>query len=190
MMRRAEEVHIIRTAFALIVALGMASKPLVAQTVRADTSASGAGRGVADSAAIARELQSTMQARKPALAIEWLGGALGSAATLTAYNVTDSCEDEPLETVISCVFDTGYLWFYGSLAMSTLGAYTTGRIADTDPSAPGALLGSFLGGWAGAALTEQIRDNMTENSAVTILSYGITHGLFTAIGSRIGASLR
>jgi hypothetical protein len=126
-----------------------------------------------------------------AFAAEAAGGAIGSAAGAVVGLVISrqsSCGVEDLACTIKSLGVAGVGSFVGAAA----GALLAGRAADSNPSLIGAVLGSAVGVVAGVAvvhgLTEEV--NLRLEKPLTVAVYSITHGIVTAIGSRLVASIR
>lgn len=136
--------------------------------------------------------QSVEQSDTRKLVIESAGGTLGSLAGtaigLAAFRV-DKC---PTDDDVVCVLERLSLTGVTSVVGATAGVVLIGRSRETDPSMPGALIGSIAGAAAGVGLltlTERQRTG-TGGRVVGVLLYGVTQGLISAAGSRIGDRLR
>lgn len=125
-----------------------------------------------------------------ALAIETLGGAVGSAAgfglgVLAAD--TDACNNEDLQ----CILEDVAIALGASAVGAALGSWTAGKAGSTRPSLLGAALGSVAGAVAGLGtvhlLTEEF--DLAVNDGIQLLSYVITQGVVTALGSRLIAAI-
>ena len=124
-----------------------------------------------------------------AFLIETVGGAAGSLLGFgLLYLIGNDCDVEDLGCNLEHAF--------GGIALSTAtaagGAYLAGRLADTQPSGVGAVLGSVAGAAAGIGMwhlfTEEL--DLVNNDLAAALSYSVTQGVVTALGSRIGRALR
>lgn len=122
-------------------------------------------------------------------ALEAAGGIAGSMLGFgVIYLSNDRCGVEDLGCTLEAVF-TGMV--LGTVA-SAGGAYLAGKAGDTDPSLLGASLGAIAGAGAGVGLwalfTEQLDVGNKELAAA--VTYTVTQGLVTALGSRLLRSLR
>jgi hypothetical protein len=65
-------------------------------------------------------------------------------------------------------------------------------MADTRPSTPGAIAGSLAGIAAGIGVVHLFSEelDLTRSDAALFVTYSLTQGIVTALGSRIGAWLR
>lgn len=139
-------------------------------------------------AALPRTIQ---RAGGSAFLIEFAGATAGSLAGLGLGLLIarpDDCNNEDIECILRGIGVAGLTSFAGAPA----GAVLLGNWADTSPSVWGALIGSAAGVAAGAGLLKLAED--VDDDALPVL-YGLvlfsgTHGLLTALGSRIGAAIR
>jgi hypothetical protein len=117
--------------------------------------------------------------------IEWGGAALGAGVTSGAFLLTveaGACGDD-----FGCVVDTVAGLAVISTAGSVAGLWGATQVAQTDGSLWGGLAGGLIGSVAGLVAADRIGGDSDVGIA---LSIGLTQGLFTAMGSRIGAALR
>ena len=126
-----------------------------------------------------------------AFAIEAAGGTVGSLAGVAlglAVARVDSCDSEDLTCILSGLSVGGL----GGVIGSTLGTVVVGRKFDTRPSTVGAILGSLVGVAAGIGVVHLITEEASTRlgRAGSVLVFSTTQGLVTALGSRIGASIR
>jgi hypothetical protein len=122
-------------------------------------------------------------------ALEAAGGIAGSMLGFgVIYLSNDRCGVEDLGCTLESVF-TGIV--IGTVA-SAGGAYFAGKAGNTDPSLLGASLGAIAGVGAGIGLwalfTEQLDVGNKEIAAA--LTFTVTQGLVTALGSRLLRGLR
>lgn len=124
--------------------------------------------------------------------IETVGGALGSAAGFGLGILIVAQDDEDCGDDIGCIFSDVALVLATASAGSTLGAWGLGEAADTDPSLLGAAVGSVAGAAAGLAMLKVVEeiDPMWDEGAPAVLTFTLSQGAVTALGSRIGAALR
>lgn len=118
-------------------------------------------------------------------AAEWAGAAVGSAALSGAYLATiesGECGDD-----FGCVVDAVALLAVVSSAGSVLGLWAATEAAPTDGSMWGGVAGALIGSVAGLFVADRIGGDSDAGVAVSL---GLTQGLFTALGSRIGAAVR
>jgi hypothetical protein len=126
-----------------------------------------------------------------AFAVEAAGGIVGSAAGAVAGLVisrVDDCDTDDLECTIKGLGVAGI----GSAIGAAAGTYIVGRTAGSRPSLFGAVLGSAAGVVAGVAVVHGLTEeaNLHLDKPMTIAAYSITHGIVTALGSRLFAALR
>jgi hypothetical protein len=126
-----------------------------------------------------------------AFAIEAAGGTVGSIAGLTlglAVARIDDCDSEDLACLLSGLSVGGV----GGVIGATLGTVLVGRRFNTRPSTAGAIVGSLAGAAAGIGVVHLLTEeaNMRLERVGSVLVFSVTQGLVTAIGSRIGASIR
>ena len=122
-------------------------------------------------------------------AIEAAGGIGGSLLGFgLVYLLGNDCDVEDL----GCNLETAFGAMALGTAVSAGGAYLAGRLADTQPSGVGAVLGSVAGAAAGVGLwhlfTEEL--DLVNNDKAAVLSYSVAQGIVTALGSRIGRAIR
>ena len=125
-----------------------------------------------------------------AWAIEATGATLGSLAGFglgMALVDEDACGDD-----LGCIFSGLGTVLLVSSAGAVAGTWVAAEIGDTDVSLGGAALGSVAGAAAGLAflkVLEEIEPGL-DDGASAIVSFTISQGIVTALGSRIGAALR
>jgi hypothetical protein len=122
--------------------------------------------------------------------IEAAGGTLGSVAGFgigLAIFDDDDCGDD-----LGCIFEdvAGVLAF--SSAGATMGTWSLGSAASTDPSFGGALIGSLVGAAAGLGILKVLEemDSDWNEGAPAVIGFTVTQGVLTAVGSRVGKALR
>jgi len=123
--------------------------------------------------------------------IESLGGTVGSATGLLlglALADPEGCNNEDLE----CLLEKLGIGLAASGAGAAAGTLTAGHLGRSHPSTIGTLLGAVAGIPAGIGVTHLLSEelDLTSNGAALFLAYAITHGVTTALGSRLGAWLR
>ena len=126
-----------------------------------------------------------------AFAIEAAGGTVGSIVGVTlgiAIARVDDCDNEDLACILAGLSVGGV----GGVVGATLGTVLVGRQFNTRPSTAGAIVGSIAGAAAGIGVVHLLTEeaNMRLERVGSLLVFSVTHGLVTAIGSRIGASIR
>lgn len=126
-----------------------------------------------------------------AFAIETAGGTVGSLAGVAlglAVARVDSCDSEDLACILSGLSIGGL----GGVIGATLGTVVVGRRFDTRPSTAGAIAGSLVGVAAGLGVVHLITEEASTSLGRVggVLVFSTTQGLVTALGSRIGASIR
>jgi hypothetical protein len=125
-----------------------------------------------------------------AYAIEATGGVLGSAFGIgvgVAVVRPDECDAENLECILRGV---GAVGLVGALT-APLGSYAAGRAFDTQPSPWGAFLGSVAGLAAGVGVIKLVDEaGGRVEGAGAVIAVSLTHGVVTALGSRLVAGLR
>ena len=126
-----------------------------------------------------------------AFAIEAAGGTVGSLAGVAlglAVARIDSCDSEDLACILSGLSVGGR----GGVGGATLGTVVVGRRFDTRPSTAGAIVGSVVGVAAGLGVVHLITEEASTRLGRVggVLVFSTTQGLLTALGSRIGASIR
>jgi hypothetical protein len=126
-----------------------------------------------------------------AFAIEAAGATVGSLAGVTlglAVSRIDRCDSEDLACILSGLSVGGV----GGVVGATVGTLIVGRQFNTRPSTAGAIVGSIVGVAAGLGVVHL----MTEEATIKlgrisgVLVFSATQGLVTAVGSRIGATIR
>lgn len=173
----------------LIVLLLTAGVPVRAQTAPPTSLALRPSSRFAAPARPRPELEVRRRAA-PAFAVELAGGAAGSLAGVLAgifIANPDDCNNEDLACILQRLSVAGAL----SLVAAPAGTMLFGGLGDTGPNLPGAAIGSAAGVAAGVGLlklSEEIDDDPIP-ILYGLVAYGLTHGLLTAIGSRIGAAL-
>ncbi len=127
----------------------------------------------------------------PAFPLEWIGGSAGSLLGLGAGLLVLSpsrCHTDDIACILERLGAVGLM----SAAGAPLGTVALGNLGGTRPSFVGAAIGSIAGVVAGVVLLEWAEQ--TDDDALPVpyalVIYGGTHGLVTAIGSRIGALIR
>jgi hypothetical protein len=128
----------------------------------------------------------------PPRAFVWeaTGGILGSAAGIglgIAVADPDECDAEDLECILRGVGAVGLV----AAVSAPLGTYILGDVLDTEPSPWGAALGSIAGLAASLGvikLFDEAGNGVEGAAAVVVVS--LTHGVVTAVGSRLLASMR
>jgi hypothetical protein len=123
------------------------------------------------------------------MVIEAAGGTLGSAAGIgvgLAVARPDECDGEDIECILRGVGAVGLI----AAVTAPLGTYALGNALDTGVSGWGALLGSVAGLAAGAGVIK-LFDEAGENldGAGAVVAVSLTHGVVTALGSRLAAAL-
>ena len=126
-----------------------------------------------------------------AFAIEAAAGTVGSLAGVAlglAVASVDSCDSEDLSCILSGISVGGL----GGVIGATLGTVVAGRRLDTRPSAAGAFIGSLIGVAAGIGVVHLITEEASTRlgRVGSVLVFSTTQGVVTALGSRIGATLR
>ena len=123
--------------------------------------------------------------------IEWGGGAVGSAVGGGIGLLIVSESDCPSEE-LACSFEKAGIALAASALGSGTGAWLAGRIGDTEPSGLGAAIGALLGVPAGIGVVHLLSEDTewVRSDALLFVSYALTQGIVSAIGSRIVASLR
>ena len=143
--------------------------------------------GTATTASAQRESRSGLSA----FAIEATGAMVGSVAGVTvglAVSGIDRCDSEDLACILSGLSIGGV----GGVVGATVGTLVAGRLYNTRPSTAGAIIGSIAGVAAGLGVVHLF----TEEASIRlgrvggVLAFSGTHGLVTALGSRIGARIR
>jgi hypothetical protein len=122
--------------------------------------------------------------------VEATGGILGSAAGIglgVALAQPDECDAEDLECILAGVGAVGLV----AAITAPLGTELVGNAFDTEPSLLGAVLGSVAGLAAGAGVIKLFDEAGTNvEGAVAVIAVSLTHGIVTAAGSRLVASMR
>lgn len=126
-----------------------------------------------------------------AFAIEAAGGTVGSIVGVTlgiAIARIDDCDSDDLACLLSGLSVGGV----GGVVGATLGTVLVGRRFNTRPSTAGAIVGSLVGAAAGIGVVHLLTEeaNMRLERVGSLLVFSVTQGLVTALGSRIGASIR
>ena len=126
-----------------------------------------------------------------AFAIEAAGGTVGSIVGVTlgiAIARIDDCDNEDLACLLSGLSIGGV----GGVVGATLGTVLVGRQFNTRPSTAGAIVGSLAGAAAGIGVVHLLTEeaNMRLERVGSLLVFSVTQGVVTALGSRIGASIR
>jgi hypothetical protein len=123
--------------------------------------------------------------------MEWLGGTAGSAASFGLGIALANCDDDPDDFInIDCAVNAALVTLLISIPASVVGTYFLGQAVDSQPSAGGAFIGSIVGMVGGILVANALDSDSSDNDVALVLGYAATQGLFTAIGSRIGAALR
>jgi hypothetical protein len=112
---------------------------------------------------------------------------VGLALGLVIAN-PEGCDNEDLE----CLLEKLGIGLAASGVGAVAGTLTAGHLGHSHPSTIGAALGAVAGIPAGIGVTHLLSEelNLTSNGAALFLAYAITHGVTTALGSRVGAWLR
>lgn len=146
---------------------------------------------VSMSAASGASAQQRNASGSNAFAVETVGATAGSVAGVVlglAVSRPDRCGVDDLACTIRGLGVAGV----GSVIGSTAGAVIAGRSRDTRPSSVGAFVGAVAGAFAGVglvhALTEEV--NLKLEKPLTVAVYSLAQGVVTALGSRLGASIR
>jgi hypothetical protein len=116
-----------------------------------------------------------------------VGSAAGIGLALAVAR-PDECGSDDL----SCTLEKIGIALVVSAGGAAVGDVLTGRMAETRPSTAGAVVGSLAGIVAGVGVVHLLSEELdvTRNDAALFVSYSLTQGIITAIGSRIGAWLR
>lgn len=142
-----------------------------------------------DVAAVGEHSAVSPAARSPAaaLGIEALGGTGGSAIGFHMVRLLSdriAC-GENLSCTLGNAATALLLGSVGAAAVS----YASGRIAGTEPSGAGAVIGAVVGA-AAVVGVDHVLSNINTSDRHRYVAFAVTQGLLTAIGSRIGALLR
>ena len=133
----------------------------------------------------AQQSNSSRSSAAASFGVEWAGSALGATAASGAFLLTvesGACGDD-----FGCVIDTVAGLAFISTAGSVAGLWTATEIARTDGSLLGGLAGALIGSAVGLVAADRFGGDSDIGIAVTL---GLTQGLVTAIGARVGAALR
>jgi hypothetical protein len=124
--------------------------------------------------------------------IETGGGALGSAAGFGLGIVIVAQDEDGCGDDLGCIFSDVALVLATASAGSALGAWGLGGAMDTGPSLLGAAIGSLAGAAAGLGMLKVVEeiDPMWDEGGPSVLSFTLTQGAVTALGSRIAAAVR
>jgi hypothetical protein len=123
-------------------------------------------------------------------AIEAVGGALGSAVGVgVGLLITDpgNCDGEDIQCILEGLGITGLI----AAAGAPVGTLLAGKAWDTEPSLLGAVLGSIAGVAVGLGVIK-----LFDEAGVPLEGFGagvtfaLSHGVVTALGSRWLAALR
>ena len=121
---------------------------------------------------------------------EATGGVLGSAAGIglgLAIAEPDECDAEDLACILRGVGAVGV----AAAIAAPVGTYLIGSALDTQPSLWGAVLGSIAGLAAGAGVIKLFDETGNDvEGAAAVVAVSLTHGVVTAVGSRLVASMR
>jgi len=125
-----------------------------------------------------------------AFLVETAGATVGSAAGFglaLALSKPGECGDD-----LACTLEKIGLSLIVSAGGAAVGDIVAGNMADTRPSAPGAIAGSLAGIAAGIGVVHLFSEelDLTQSDAALFVTYSLTQGIVTALGSRIGAWLR
>jgi hypothetical protein len=125
-----------------------------------------------------------------AFAIESIGGAAGSAAGLGIGLLVAWPGACPTDA-IDCILERLGVAVLVSVAGAPLGAWGAGRIAHSEPSLAGAVIGSLAGVAAGLGALKLIDEASAGGAegAPAVIAFSVTHGVVTAIGSRIARAI-
>jgi hypothetical protein len=136
--------------------------------------------------------EAAQRASRTGFVMEWLGGMAGSAASFgLGIAFADSCNDDPDDFLnLDCAVNAAFVTVAISIPASALGTYALGEVVNSRPSAVGALIGSVVGVVGGALVISALDSDSSDNDVAIVLGYAAAQGLFSAIGSRIGAALR
>jgi hypothetical protein len=132
------------------------------------------------------EAQRVETGRLVAFPVEAAGGILGSVigAGVGVLILHKSCDSEDVVCDLTRAGAAIGLATVGSAA----GAIVAGRAANTNPSTPGAILGSLVGAVAGIGIVHLMTEELSialGNTAASIAAFSITQGIVTALGSRL-----
>jgi hypothetical protein len=129
------------------------------------------------------------QQREPsvtrAFLIEWTGATVGATVTGGAYLLTvdsGACGDD-----FNCVVETVGVLAGLSTVGGVAGLWAAIRGGRTGGSVWGGAVGALVGAAAGLVVADRIGGDSDLGIAVSL---GLTQGLFTAVGARVGASVR
>lgn len=124
-----------------------------------------------------------------AFLIEAAGGIAGSLAGFGLIYSTDSgCGSEDL---VCNLRQAGAAVLVGTIGAAS-GAYIAGRLADTEPSALGIIIGAIAGAGAGLGAAHLVTEelNWVNSDAGAIITFSVAQGVTTALGSRIVRALK
>jgi len=123
--------------------------------------------------------------------IEATGGIIGSAAGAGLGIAISGVTRCPADDDVICVFERLGVAAAIATASSAAGTYYAGKMGDTRPSAPGAIIGSLAGVAAGLGVLRLIDETDSRLGEVgSGIVFAVSHGIVTALGSRIGAAIR
>lgn len=136
------------------------------------------------------QAQKSDRAGSQAFLIETVGATVGSAAGFgiaVALASPDDCGED-----LGCTLRKLGLALLVSAGGAATGDLVVGSMVGTRPSAPGAVVGSLAGIAAGVGVVHLLSEelDLTRSDAALFISYSLTQGIVTALGSRIGAWLR
>lgn len=122
---------------------------------------------------------------------ESIGGALGSIAGLgigLLLSDPGDCDNEDLQ----CILERLGIGLAASAGGAATGTLIAGHLGRSRPSAIGAGVGAITGVAAGVGVTHLLSEDLdvTNDGVILLLAYALTHGITTALGSRVGAWLR
>jgi hypothetical protein len=125
-----------------------------------------------------------------AFAVEAAGATVGSAVGLGV--VIAAVRDCDSDDTVRCALLPAAGALLAGTALSATGAIVSGRMNDTEPSVPGAILGAIAGAFAGIGVDHLLREELnTHHSRVTtVVTIALTQGITTALGSRAFAAAR
>jgi hypothetical protein len=130
-------------------------------------------------------------ASAPSFAIEAGGGIVGSGIGVAVGIAISGVNRCPVEDDVVCIFKRLGVAAGIAAATSAAGTYSAGRMGDTRPSAPGAIIGSVAGVAAGLGVLRLIDEGTAKPGRVgSAIVFAVSHGIVTAVGSRVGATIR
>ncbi|MGH7502188.1 MAG: hypothetical protein ACREL7_10570 [Longimicrobiales bacterium] len=135
--------------------------------------------------------QAPERAPVSAFLIETVGGTVGSAAGFgiaLALTGPDDCHSDDL----ACTLRRLGISLLASAGGAATGDVLAGNMADTRPSPLGATIGSLAGIAAGVGIVHLFSEELdiTRSDAALFVSYSLSQGILTALGSRLAAWIR